>query len=297
MDYKKTGRLIHKKRMEQGLSLVQLSKLLLCTPQAISLWEHGERYPDFGAQIMIHKVLGLNPVELITGLEIFDDDLKKGIAGHMSRMDEDVFAAGMMTDEDGFEEYVDLSDFEVMLAKDGEPTGKSVKYTDYFNVEKPNQKPAEDIIPREEYDPEKIYLNQGDCIFAIPVEMLEKIGKPRFFSIRWNEEKLVVIIKAEDRMEQDFFDIPEKVYDGNWKGIHVRGGEFGVMLLKQMGIRKRRQLLSVTPLVNEEKRHIVFYLDEVKRSGAELTHSEFLLPQWQYDELCADDPFVDEYEE
>ena len=84
MDYKKTGRLIHKKRKEQGLSLVQLSKLLLCTPQAISLWEHGERYPDFGAQIMIHKVLGLNPVELITGLEIFDDDLKKGIAGHIA---------------------------------------------------------------------------------------------------------------------------------------------------------------------------------------------------------------------
>lgn len=42
MDYKKTVRLIHKKRKEQGLSLVQLSKLLLCTPQ----WQYEELCAD-----------------------------------------------------------------------------------------------------------------------------------------------------------------------------------------------------------------------------------------------------------
>ena len=39
MDYKKTGRLISKKRKELGLTQAELSKKISVTPQAISLWE------------------------------------------------------------------------------------------------------------------------------------------------------------------------------------------------------------------------------------------------------------------
>lgn len=69
MDLNKTGRLISKKRKALNLTLGQLSEMLGVTPQAVHLWESGQRYPDASSQIMIHKVLGLNPVELITGLE------------------------------------------------------------------------------------------------------------------------------------------------------------------------------------------------------------------------------------
>lgn len=79
MDLRKTGRLISKKRKALNLTLGQLSEKLGVTPQAVHLWESGQRYPDVSSQIMIHKVLNLNPVELITGLEMFDDELKKGI--------------------------------------------------------------------------------------------------------------------------------------------------------------------------------------------------------------------------
>lgn len=228
---------------------------------------------------------------------MYDDELKKSISSYMRRIDENVFVAGMVTDENGFEEYLDLSEYEVLIPKNGDEAAKHVKYTDYFNVESPVDKPAEDIVPKEDYDSGKLYLNHGHCIFTISVELLERIGKPKFFNIRWNEEQLSVILKAEDEMKENIFDILEKVYDGQWKGIHVFGGDFGVMLLKLMGIRNRRHLLEVTPIVDEEKRHIGFFLDEVKKSGAELEYNEYLLPQWQYDELWADEDFEDDFDE
>ena len=57
MDLKKTGRLIIKKRKELNLTQEQLSEKLFVTPQAISLWEKGQRFPDPDAQVMIYKVL------------------------------------------------------------------------------------------------------------------------------------------------------------------------------------------------------------------------------------------------
>ena len=68
MDYSKTGRLIAKKRKDRDYTLEDLSKMLGVSPQAISLWENGKRYPDPSSQIMLFKVLGLNPVELLAGL-------------------------------------------------------------------------------------------------------------------------------------------------------------------------------------------------------------------------------------
>ena len=176
MDLRKTRRLISKKRKALNLTQGQLSEKLGVTPQAVHLWESGRRYPDVSSQIMLHKVLGLNPVELITGLEIFDDDLKKGIDYYMSRIDEKVFVAGTGQDEDGNEVYMDMSDFLVVLPdKDGNLSDKWIPYTDYYNVEPPKEKHP--VAPKTAYDPTKIYLNDWNYIFTIPIELLETMGK------------------------------------------------------------------------------------------------------------------------
>ena len=140
MDIRKTGRLIVKKRKAQGLTQEQLSTLLHVTPQAVSLWETGQRYPDPTAQVMLFKVLGLNPVELLIGLEMFDDNLKAEIAKYMNRIDEKVALSGLAVDEEGNEFFFDMSQFEMVTTnKDGEPSGKWVPLTEYYNVE-PEQK-------------------------------------------------------------------------------------------------------------------------------------------------------------
>lgn len=140
MDIRKTGRLISKKRKALELTQEQLSTQLHVTPQAISLWETGQRYPDPAAQVMLFKVLGLNPVELLIGLEMFDDDLKAQIAQYMNRIDGEVVLSGMATDEAGNEFPFDLSAFSIVTTDgEGEPTGKWVPLPEYYNVE-PDQK-------------------------------------------------------------------------------------------------------------------------------------------------------------
>ncbi len=72
---------------------------------------------------MLFKILGLDPIELLIGLEMFDDDLKAGIAKYVKRIDENVFVAGIARDEDGNEFYLDLSQYDVVtLDKDGNLT-------------------------------------------------------------------------------------------------------------------------------------------------------------------------------
>ena len=94
------------------------------TLQAVSLWKKGNRFPDAAAQIMLFQVLGLNPVELITGLEMYEKDLKEGIAAHMCRVYEKDFVAGNAVDEDGNEEYINLSHFLLHIpGKDGNLSG------------------------------------------------------------------------------------------------------------------------------------------------------------------------------
>lgn len=92
-------------------------------------------------------------------------------------------------------------------------------------------------------------------------------------------------------MGENSFDIPEKVYNGKWKGIRVHGGEFGHALCIEMGVRHYLDLLEVTPEIHLKNGIMVARLDEVKRSTADIKGADFLLPQWQYDELCAEDLF------
>ena len=288
MDLKKTGRLIAKKRKELNFTLGSLSEKLGVTPQAVHLWETGQRYPDASSQVMIHKVLGLNPVELLSGLEMVDEGLKRKVDSYMNRIDEKVFVAGNMQDEDGNDVYVDLSEYSVILKdENGDLGDRWIPYTDYYNVEAPTEKREEE--PKTPYDSTHIYLNHGHNILVIPVEMLEKLGRPLYFRIVRNRRTGILFLVFSDTIGEEGFDIPEKVYNGKWKGIHVYGGEYGHSLCVEMGIRQYLDLLEIVPEIDAEHKVIAIRLDELKRSNAEVVHSEFLLPQWQYDELWAED--------
>ena len=134
----------------------ELAEAVYVTPQAVSMWENGKRFPDAEAQIMLFKVLDLNPVELLTGLEMFDEELKQGIAAYMRRIDEIVFVSGMMEDEDGNELYVDLSEYLVLVGgKDEKSPDIWIPYTDYYNVEPAPKYEDPYALPEREYDPEK----------------------------------------------------------------------------------------------------------------------------------------------
>ena len=289
---KKIGRLIFKKRKALNLTQGQLSEMLYVTPQAVHLWESGKRYPDADSLVMIHKVLGLNPVELLIGLEMFDEELKKGIDSFMHRIDEEVFVAGTFEDEDGIEEYVDFSDYEIVMSdKEGNLTDKWILFTDYYNVERPEKTTLDSSdVPKTPYDPAKIYLNHGHSILTIPVELLKELGNPLYFSIGQKNCDLLIIF--EDKMSENGFDISPQVYDdecGKWKGIQVYGGEFGHALCVEMGVRHYLDLLEVEPEIHTKERIVVIHLDEVKRSTADINSPEFLLPQWQYEELGMED--------
>lgn len=284
----KTGRLIAKKRKALNLTLGQLSEMLYVTPQAVHLWESGQRYPDAASQKMIHKVLGLNPVELLTGLEMFDEDLKKAISSYMDRIDENVFVSGNVQDEDGNEEYMDFSDFEVVTTdKDGNPSDKWIPFTDYYNVDPPKDKTQDE--PKTSYNPIKVYLNHGHSILIISVELLKKMGTPLYFHIGHDRNNGRLLIVFEDEMSENGFDIPAKVYNGKWKGVQVYGGEFGHSLCVEMGIRHYLDLLEIIPEIDIDNKTVVIPLDELKRSTADIVDSKFLLPQWQYEELWMED--------
>ena len=295
MDYQKTGRLIKKKRNEMSLTQQLLSEKLGVTPQAVSLWEKGKRFPDASAQLMLFKVLDLNPVELLTGLEIFDEELKHGIAAHMKRIDEKVFVAGMVKDEDDNDFYLDMTGFSVVTAnKKGELTDKWIPFTEYYNVEPAPRHEDPNTLPVSDYDPDMIYINHSDCIFVIPVEMLEMMGRPLYFNIFKDDTDSWIRLQFTDKLGENGFDIPEKVYNGKWRGIHVLGGEFGKKLCKKMGIRRSMDLVSVEPEFVAERRSILLFLDKAKRVNTKIDYGKYLLPQWQYDAIWEDEDLEEE---
>ena len=299
MDKNKTGRLIRRKRKEMGLSGEQLAELLGVTNQAVNSWETGNRYTDPSSQVMIYKHLGLNPVELLTGLEMYDDDLKKRISYYMSRIDENVLVAGMGTDEDGNEIYIDLSGYEIYIPNnDVNQPGKFVSYLEYHNVLPPEKPNLPEPLPVKEYDPTKIYINHRHSIFVIPVEILEAVGKPLYFDVKQNVEKGIIALQFTDD-PQSVFDIPEKVYNGKWKGIHVFGDEFAKQLCEEMGIRRRMDPVEIEPEYLEKSHALLLHLDKANVVNVTIDHSKYLLPQWQYDVMCEEDeePEDDEWEE
>ena len=318
MDREKTGRLIAKRRKEMGKTQDELSVLLYVSPKAVSSWENGKRYPDASSQVMIEKVMGLNPVELITGVEMYDEKLKKEIYVHMTRADEEVFTGGIMTDEDGNESYLDMSGFMVVTNdENGEASDRWIPYLEYHNA-KPHMmtkreqelKAKEDAIPRTEYDPMKVYINCSTAIFVISREMLEAIGKPRFFDIGQNEEEGWVGIQFG---ESGAFDIPDEVYEGYGsqseihgnqgpcRGLMINCGEFGAELCRQMRISRLVDTMVVVPTFAKEQNMLVLDLIEAKRVKVNIDLNYFALPTWQFEEelriMEEEDAEVEEDEE
>ena len=226
MDIKKTGRLIGRKRTGMGLTLEQLASKLHCTSQAVSNWENGKRYPGADAQVMIYRVMGLNPVELLTGLEMYEEDTKKAIASYMNRIDEEVFTGGIATDENGIESYIDMSEYMIVKTnEDGELTDKWIPYMDYFNAEphvltehEQELKDAEDSIPKVEYDPTRAYINCGPAIVIIPREILEAAGRPAYFNIYWGNDGSWIGLEFGDEGD---FDIPDRYMNARGYGLMV----------------------------------------------------------------------------
>ena len=301
MDYKKTGRLIAKRRNEMNMTLRQLSELLLVSPQAVSAWEKGNRYPDPSSQVMIEKIMGLNPVELMSGVEMYDEKLKKEISYHMSKTDEKVFTGGIVTDEDGNESYLDMSGFMVIGSNEkGELSDQWIPYLEYHNAEphvmterEKELKAKEDAVPVEEYDPMKVYINCGRSIFIISKEILEEAGKPRFFDICHKMDDGWVGLKFG---ESGDFDIPDEVYDGYGpqgeihgrvnacKGLMIYGGEFGEDLCRRMGISRMCDKMTVVPKFYQEKKILVLDLMEAKRVKLQIILDDYNLPTWQFEQ-------------
>lgn len=267
------------------------------TLQAVSLWKKGNRFPDAAAQIMLFQVLGLNPVELITGLEMYDKDLKEGIAAHMRRVYEKAFIAGNAVDEDGNEEYINLSHFLLHIpGKDGNLSGQWIPYTDYYNVKPVPEREEKSALPSTPYDPEKVYINHHYAIFAIPVEILIKLGRPLFFNIIHNKDAGWVGFQFVEETDKGELDIPPTVYSGKWLGVHVFGGEFGKALCKEMGIRLGKDLISVEPEIINSQNMVLLPLDRAKRVNVDMEYSRFMLPIWQHDEFWSEDEEI-EWEE
>jgi len=199
-------------------------------------------------------------------------------------------------DEDGNDDYLDLSDFMVAtMDRDGKLTDIWIPYTDYYNTEPPKDELYDrSDAPRTPYDSTKIFLNHHHSILTIPVEILNKLGKLLYFHIGRKAGDLLLIF--EDEMSENSFDIPKKVYNGKWKGVQVHGGEFGHALCVEMGVRHYLDLLESTPEIDTKRNIAVIHLDEVKRSTADIVSSDFLLPQWQYEEMGKEDEFDEDCE-
>lgn len=136
MDLIKTGKLIAKKRKELNLSQAQLAVKLMVTAQAVSLWETGNRYPDGNQQLLIYKVLGINPIELLTGEEMWDKELKKKIREYIMNCDN---ADTMIRyiDDQGEEQVFNLMDFDVVSTDEkGNPTDVWIPFGEYQKMNK-----------------------------------------------------------------------------------------------------------------------------------------------------------------
>ena len=317
MDYKKTGRLIRKKRLAKGLTIEKLAELFGISSQAVGAWERGESYPDYDNQKLIFQILDLNPVELFTGLEIFDEDLKKGISDHIRRMDEKTPRSIMTLIDIGNEEGWDLSEIlKVTKDKNGELSDKWIPIVDYYNLDleskdkgkKEKTKKSketnnntddnvEDLIIEENYNPLKVYMNHHGYIFVVPVEILVKMGKPLFFEVVHEKEFKWVGLRFTDELKENGFDIPEEVYNGKWKGIHIFGFELSDILRRIMGIRSGRDLIEATPTVDSSRRVLILRLDAVRRVNVNIDDQSFLLPKIQDDLFHDDDEEEDDWDE
>ena len=65
MDPLKTGKLIRKKRLEHSMTQQDLAQEVFVEKATVSAWENGKTYPNMQSQMLLYKVLGINPLECL----------------------------------------------------------------------------------------------------------------------------------------------------------------------------------------------------------------------------------------
>lgn len=79
MDPTETGKLIRKKRKVLSMTQQELAEKVFVEKATVSAWETGKIYPSMQGQMLLYQVLGVNPLELMTGRVMRDQKLKKGV--------------------------------------------------------------------------------------------------------------------------------------------------------------------------------------------------------------------------
>ena len=79
MDPELTGELIRKKRLGHSMTQTELADKVFVGKATVSAWETGKTYPNMQSQILLYKVLGINPLELMTGRIMRDQRLKNEV--------------------------------------------------------------------------------------------------------------------------------------------------------------------------------------------------------------------------
>ena len=79
MDPILTGKLIRKKRLGQSMTQQELADKVFVGKATVSAWETGKTYPNMQSQMLLYKVLGTNPLELMTGRVMRNQQLKKDV--------------------------------------------------------------------------------------------------------------------------------------------------------------------------------------------------------------------------
>ena len=67
MDPTETGKLIRKKRKVLSMTQQELAEKVFVEKATVSAWETGKIYPSMQSQMLLYQVLGVNPLELMTG--------------------------------------------------------------------------------------------------------------------------------------------------------------------------------------------------------------------------------------
>ena len=79
MDPTATGKLIRKKRKVLSMTQQELAEKVFVEKATVSAWETGKIYPSMQSQMLLYQVLGVNPLELMTGRVMRNQQLKKDV--------------------------------------------------------------------------------------------------------------------------------------------------------------------------------------------------------------------------
>lgn len=134
----------------------------------------------------------------------------------------------------------------------------------------------------------KLYLNVSLFIFVVPLEILERMGRPRFFAVYYKTDDKIAALIPEDMRSESNFDVPESIYNGKWKGLRMYGSDFGRRLCRDMGWQWSKEQMEVEARFTKDG-GLVLRLDQAKASAEKINGRDYLLPQCQYEEAGRED--------